>query len=65
MFTKYIVRRVEKLKMLFALKRFERVINKGWKKNLQLADDVRIEHGLKLLEAEEKLTTLKRIYALM
>ena len=65
MFTKYIVRRVEKLKMLFALKRFERVINKGWKKNVQLADDVRIEHWLKLLEAEEKLTTLKRIYALM
>ena len=64
-FTNYLARRVRKLKALFYLKRFERRINEGWKLNLKLDGEKRIDHGIMLLEEEERLKRYKEYYAVM
>lgn len=59
----YIRYRYMKTKALFMIKRFEKQIDKGWKKNLLIIDqEDRINHGLRLLEAEAKLRHLKMMY---
>ena len=63
--TNYVAKRIRKVQTLFRIKRFEHEINKGWKNNLKLDGDERIENGILLLESESRLQRYKERYALM
>lgn len=64
-FKTYIEKRVKKTKALMQVKHYERIIEKGWKKNLEMDGDERIDNGIMLLNAEAKLNRYKREIALM
>ena len=69
MFTKtinYVRRRIHKLSALLTIKRYERMINRGWEINLKTKDEVKcINNGILLMEQEARLRRMKELYALM
>lgn len=66
MFTKvknFIQYRLKKTEALFNIHRYEKMINKAWKRSLTLPYDKRVEVGTQLLYHEANLERMKRLYA--